>query len=187
MTAPAHFGWRNFRWEPLPPGTRINPADSSSAISCRIFRGIFLPNQNRLICGCRQLFSVRLVLLATRRPKPPPWTTLTLTPKICLTMPMACRRRGMPTFPSQYPTSPRPKWAAMTPARAAAARNTRNAVGNNVLHRFLPPAIVALAVKVYEDVARFGTFAGADDAAAFEFIHDARGAGVTKTQATLHQ
>src|ERR1035437_7820214 len=54
-------------------------------------------------------------------------------------------------------------------------------------NRALPAAIRAAAVEVYQDFARLGAFAGADDAAAFEFVHDARSAGVAETQAALHQ
>ena len=54
-------------------------------------------------------------------------------------------------------------------------------------HRFLPAAIGAFAVQVNQDVARFGAFAGADDAAVFEFVHDARGAAVAQAQAALEQ
>ncbi len=38
-------------------------------------------------------------------------------------------------------------------------------------HHALPAAVVALAVEVDQDVAGFGTLAGADHAAVFQFIH----------------
>ena len=46
------------------------------------------------------------------------------------------------------------------------------------LNRALPAAIGAAAVQINQDVARLGTFAGADDAPALQFVHNARGAGV---------
>ncbi len=42
-------------------------------------------------------------------------------------------------------------------------------------NRALPRAIRATAVQINQDVARFCAFAGADDAAIFQFVHDARG------------
>ena len=55
------------------------------------------------------------------------------------------------------------------------------------LHRLLPPAIVPFAVQINQDVPRLGAFAGPDDPATFEFIHDARGAGVAQAQAALQE
>src|ERR1022692_2685190 len=52
-------------------------------------------------------------------------------------------------------------------------------------HRLLPRAVVAFAVQVNQDFARFGAFALADDTAIFQFIHDARGPAVAEAQATL--
>ena len=46
------------------------------------------------------------------------------------------------------------------------------------LHRLLPAAVHSGAVQINQNVARLGTFAGADDAAAFQFVHDARGAAL---------
>jgi hypothetical protein len=43
------------------------------------------------------------------------------------------------------------------------------------------------AVEVDEDVAGFSAFAGADDAAVFEFVHDAGGAGVAEAEAALEE
>ena len=51
----------------------------------------------------------------------------------------------------------------------------------------LPIAIRAAAVQIDENIARFGAFAWADDAAILQFIHDAGGAGVTEAQAALHE
>jgi hypothetical protein len=48
------------------------------------------------------------------------------------------------------------------------------------LHRALAAAVGARAVQVNQDVPRLGAFAGADDAATFQFVHDARGAGVAE-------
>ena len=49
------------------------------------------------------------------------------------------------------------------------------------------PAVGAGAIEINEDVAGFGAFARADDAAVFQFIHDAGGAGVAEAQAALHE
>src|ERR1019366_1300564 len=54
-------------------------------------------------------------------------------------------------------------------------------------HRLLPAAVYSSAIQINQNVARLGAFAGADDAAAFQFVHDARGAGVTEAQAALEQ
>src|SRR3979411_15430 len=53
--------------------------------------------------------------------------------------------------------------------------------------RIAATAVGAAAVEVDKNVARFGAFAGADDAAVFQFIHDAGGAGVAQAQAALHE
>src|SRR5665213_3828788 len=54
-------------------------------------------------------------------------------------------------------------------------------------NRFLSAAVRAAAVEVNQNVARLRAFAGADDAAIFQFVHDARGAGVAEAQAALHE
>src|ERR1035437_4625605 len=54
-------------------------------------------------------------------------------------------------------------------------------------HRALRAAVRAAAVEVYQNFARLGALAGADDATAFEFVHDARGPGVAEAQAALHE
>src|SRR5216117_4035316 len=51
----------------------------------------------------------------------------------------------------------------------------------------LPAAVGAGAVEINQDVPRLRAFARADEAAVFQFIHDARGAGVAETQAALQQ
>src|SRR2546428_6965813 len=51
----------------------------------------------------------------------------------------------------------------------------------------LSPAISAGAVEIDQDVARFGAFARADDAAVFQFVHDTRGTRVTEAQTALEQ
>src|SRR5437899_9296592 len=51
----------------------------------------------------------------------------------------------------------------------------------------LPRAIGAGAVEVDENVARFSAFAGADDAAVFEFVHDAGGAAIAEAEASLQE
>src|ERR1017187_2375446 len=61
------------------------------------------------------------------------------------------------------------------------------AASGDSLHRALRTAVGAAAVEIYQDFARLGSLAGADDAAAFEFVHDARGAGVAEAQPALHQ
>src|ERR1039458_5248367 len=61
------------------------------------------------------------------------------------------------------------------------------AASGDSLHRALRGDSGAAAVEIYQDFARLGTLAGADDAAAFEFVHDARGAGVAEAQTALHQ
>src|SRR6185436_18568877 len=48
-------------------------------------------------------------------------------------------------------------------------------------------AVCAAAVEVDEDVAGFGPVAGADDAAVFEFIHDAGGAAVADFEPALEE
>ena len=55
------------------------------------------------------------------------------------------------------------------------------------LLRLFALAVNALDVKVYEDVAWFGTFARADDAPVLQFVHDARGPAITQAQAALQQ
>src|ERR1035438_870219 len=54
-------------------------------------------------------------------------------------------------------------------------------------HRTLPRAVMTFAVEVNQDFARLGAFALADDAAVFQFIHDASGSAVAEAQATLQQ
>src|SRR5665213_231113 len=54
-------------------------------------------------------------------------------------------------------------------------------------NRFLSAAVRAAAVEVNQNVARLRAFARTDDAAIFQFVHDARGAGVAEAQAALHQ
>src|ERR1017187_6314400 len=61
------------------------------------------------------------------------------------------------------------------------------AASGDSLHRALRTAVGAAAVEIYQDFARLGSLAGADDAAAFEFVHDARGAGVAEAEPALHQ
>src|ERR1017187_5538550 len=61
------------------------------------------------------------------------------------------------------------------------------AASGDSLHRALRAAVGAPALEIYQDVARLGAFAGADDAAAFQFVHDARGAGVAEAQPPLQQ
>src|SRR4051794_2964549 len=53
--------------------------------------------------------------------------------------------------------------------------------------RITATAVGAATVEVDENVARFSALAGADNAAVFQFIHDARGTGVTQAQAALHE
>src|SRR5438034_9854884 len=48
-------------------------------------------------------------------------------------------------------------------------------------------AVGAGAVEVNQNVARFGAFAGADDAAVFQLVHDARRAGVAEAQPALKE
>src|SRR5579862_1064766 len=55
------------------------------------------------------------------------------------------------------------------------------------LNGLLPAAIRTGAVQIDQDITRLGALAGADDAAVFQFVHDARGTGVTKAQPALHQ
>ena len=57
----------------------------------------------------------------------------------------------------------------------------------NSLIVLLSLAVCAAAVQINEDVARLGAFAGADDAAVLQFIHDARGAAIAEAQAALEQ
>src|SRR5260370_14664612 len=45
----------------------------------------------------------------------------------------------------------------------------------------------AAAVQVNQNVPRFGAFAGADDAAVFQLIHDAGGAAIAEAQTALQQ
>ena len=54
-------------------------------------------------------------------------------------------------------------------------------------HGLLTRPVVAFVVEVNQDFARFGTPALADDAAVFQFVHDARGAAVTEAQTALQQ
>src|ERR1017187_7750707 len=54
-------------------------------------------------------------------------------------------------------------------------------------HRLLSAAVHSRAVQINQNVARLRAFAGADDAAAFQFVHDARGAGVAEAQPALEQ
>src|ERR1035437_6959775 len=54
-------------------------------------------------------------------------------------------------------------------------------------NRALPAAIGTAAVEVNQDFARLGTVALTDDAAIFQFVHDARGAAVTEAQAAVQQ
>ena len=54
-------------------------------------------------------------------------------------------------------------------------------------HRFLSAAIGAAAVEINQNFARLGAFARTDDAAAFQFVHDARGAAVAEPQTPLHE
>ena len=56
-----------------------------------------------------------------------------------------------------------------------------------LLNRALIAAVGAAAIQIDQNIARFGAFARADDAAIFQFIHDARGAGVAEAQAALQQ
>src|ERR1039458_3030696 len=51
----------------------------------------------------------------------------------------------------------------------------------------LPAAVRARAVQINQNVARLGAFAGADDAAIFQFVHDARRPRVAEAQPPLHQ
>src|ERR1035437_2028654 len=53
------------------------------------------------------------------------------------------------------------------------------------LNRFLPAAVGTAAVEVNQDFARLGTVALADDAAIFQFVHDARRAAVAEAQAAV--
>src|ERR1700680_4769761 len=50
-----------------------------------------------------------------------------------------------------------------------------------------PASVGALAVEVDQDFAGLGAVAGADEAAVFQLIHDARGAAIAETQASLQQ
>ena len=51
----------------------------------------------------------------------------------------------------------------------------------------LPRPVGAPAVQIDQNIARLGAFARADDAAVFQFIHDARGAAVAEAQAALQE
>src|ERR1017187_881629 len=46
---------------------------------------------------------------------------------------------------------------------------------------------IGTTVEVYQNIAWLCAFAGANDATAFEFVHDPCGAGVAESQATLQQ
>ena len=48
-------------------------------------------------------------------------------------------------------------------------------------------AVRAPTIQIDQNVARLGAFARADDAAVFQFVHDARGAGIAEAQAALQQ
>src|SRR5579872_6228013 len=50
-----------------------------------------------------------------------------------------------------------------------------------------PAAIRPAAVEVDQNIARLGAFAGANDAAVFQLVHNARGSGVAQAQASLHE
>src|ERR1700690_1755579 len=54
-------------------------------------------------------------------------------------------------------------------------------------HRFLPAAIGAATVQINQYVPRLGALAGPDDAAVFQFVHDASRARVTQAQTPLHE
>src|SRR5688500_15873171 len=56
-----------------------------------------------------------------------------------------------------------------------------------ILTQPLPLPIGAAAVEIDQDVPWFGAFAGANNAAPFQFVHDAGGAGVTKAEPALHE
>src|SRR5687768_11053588 len=49
------------------------------------------------------------------------------------------------------------------------------------------PAVSAGAVQINQNVARLGAFAGADDAAIFEFVHNAGSARIAEAQAPLQE
>src|SRR5439155_15598069 len=68
----------------------------------------------------------------------------------------------------------------------AQRRTTRNGQPATNIN-LLPAAVGAGAVEINQDVPRLRAFARADEAAVFQFIHDARGAGVAETQAALQQ
>src|ERR1017187_5084911 len=61
------------------------------------------------------------------------------------------------------------------------------AASGDSLHRALRAAVGTRAVQINQYVPWLGAFARADDAAAFQFVHDARGAGVAEPQPALHQ
>ena len=47
--------------------------------------------------------------------------------------------------------------------------------------------VLRTSINLHEDLARFGTVAGADDAAGFEEVHHAGGAAVAEAEATLEE
>src|SRR5258706_12373243 len=81
--------------------------------------------------------------------------------------------------------------AARVPTLVAAAEDFRNS--RRFISRFLDSragcrlAIRPAPVQINENVPRLRSFAGADDAAVFQFIHDARSAGVAEPQPALHE
>ena len=51
----------------------------------------------------------------------------------------------------------------------------------------LAAAVGTTAIQIDQNIPRLGAFAGADHAAIFQFIHDARRPRVTQPQPSLHQ